>query len=187
VENCDDPKRMVLYEQPVWQTLQMFSASSSYVLAILVRVTNYTSYNALVSLLLRIPPIFGCNGTPRASKPRAKPYVPAQSERCSVRELLSLLRPPARYPPRTNRKSIAYVVSNTRFPTHHLCGGPSLHPRTEVSARTASGSTRSTASTTRQSAWPPNPRAARMVHAAHVASGRMRLGWHDGPSFEVLR
>jgi len=24
VENCDDPKRQVLYEQPVWQTLQMF-------------------------------------------------------------------------------------------------------------------------------------------------------------------
>lgn len=24
VENCDDPQRQVLYEQPVWQTLQMF-------------------------------------------------------------------------------------------------------------------------------------------------------------------
>jgi hypothetical protein len=24
VENCDDPNRQVLYEQPVWQTLQMF-------------------------------------------------------------------------------------------------------------------------------------------------------------------
>jgi hypothetical protein len=24
VENCDDPKRQILYEQPVWQTLQMF-------------------------------------------------------------------------------------------------------------------------------------------------------------------
>jgi len=29
VENCDDPdqKRHVLYEQPVWQTLQMFRTS----------------------------------------------------------------------------------------------------------------------------------------------------------------
>jgi hypothetical protein len=24
VENCDDPQHQVLYEQPVWQTLQMF-------------------------------------------------------------------------------------------------------------------------------------------------------------------
>ena len=30
VENCDDPNpaRRVLYEQPVWQTLQMFRACS---------------------------------------------------------------------------------------------------------------------------------------------------------------
>lgn len=35
VENCDDPDvtRRVLYEQPVWQTLQMFRSSAPYIMS----------------------------------------------------------------------------------------------------------------------------------------------------------
>lgn len=56
VENCDDPDvtRQILYEQPVWQTLQMFGSYPAF------RVWHVYSYSYIqperccVSLLLHL-------------------------------------------------------------------------------------------------------------------------------------
>lgn len=47
VENCDDPdpKRHVLYEQPVWQTLQMFRTWPH-----IYRYLSYPAYTHLTSV-----------------------------------------------------------------------------------------------------------------------------------------
>lgn len=56
VENCDDPNpsRRVLYEQPVWQTLQMFRASSLTVFSVCILITVTSRRNALSVLLFHI-------------------------------------------------------------------------------------------------------------------------------------